>query len=135
MSSHNEPRVSNGNGHLLDAHLSLLDRQVLDCEDEPVCTVDDLELSDRFETGQPIPPDTPAPRITALLSGPVLATRMFGGRPPASELHRISWEQVRKVGTVVKLRIKAESLDITWTERWVREHIIGRIPGGHHDPQ
>jgi hypothetical protein len=39
------------------------------------------------------------------------------------------------VRNVVKLGIDGESLDASWTERWVRDHIIGRIWGGRHDPE
>jgi hypothetical protein len=62
----------------LDAHLHLLDRQVLDVHGVPIAVVDDLELSE-VPAGQEIPQGTPAPVITALLSGPALATRIFGG--------------------------------------------------------
>src|SRR6186997_2494382 len=66
-----------------DAHLHLLDRQVLDSAGVPVAVVDDLELSD-VPIGQDLPPGKSPPVITALLSGPVLGTRIFGGRPPKS---------------------------------------------------
>lgn len=128
---------------LVDAQLHLLDRQILDSRDQPVCSVDDVELSDPDAPGfipgspedQEIPVRTPPPRIQALLSGPSLATRIFGGRPPASQLHRISWGDVSSVGTVLKLHVSADALEVTWVERWVRDHIIGRIPGGRHDPE
>jgi hypothetical protein len=73
--------------------------------------------------------------ITALLSGPALGTRIFGGRPPRSRLHRTPWALVSKVGVVISLAIRGETTDLTWTERWVRDHIIGRLPGGRHDPE
>ena len=120
-------------GRLLDAQLHLLDRQVIDVHGVPITTVDDLELSD-VPYGEEIPPETPAPVITALLSGPVLATRIFGGRPPSSRLQRTPWEAVYEVGVTITLAIGGETLDVTWTESWVRDHIIGRIPGGRHDP-
>ena len=41
---------------------------------------------------------------------------------------------VSEIGVVIKLAIRGETTDLTWTERWVRDHIIGRIPGGRHDP-
>lgn len=120
-------------GRWLDAQLHLLDRQVIDVHGVPITTVDDLELSD-VPFGVEIPPETPAPEVTALLSGPVLATRIFGGRPPSSHLHRTPWEAVYDVGVTINLAIGGETLDVTWTESWVRDHIIGRIPGGRHDP-
>jgi hypothetical protein len=122
-------------GRTVDAQLHLLDRQVLDEDGVPVAVVDDLELSDLPDPEGKIERGTPAPVITALLSGPVLATRIFGGRPPSSRLHRIPWRFVKDVETVLRLTIKGDTLDVTWVERWLRDKIIARIPGGHHDPQ
>jgi hypothetical protein len=68
-------------GRTLDAQLHLMDRQVLDHDGVPVTTVDDLELSGP-DLDTEIPPGTAAPVLTALLTGPVLGTRIFGGRPP-----------------------------------------------------
>ena len=118
----------------IDARLSLLDRQVLDVDDVPVQVVGDLELSD-LSLDHPIPPGTPAPVITALLSGPVLATRIFGGRPPTSRLHRIDWADVAEVDIALSLSVRGDTLDVTWVERWISTHIIGRIPGGNSDPE
>jgi hypothetical protein len=118
----------------LDAHLHLLDRQVLDVHGVPVAVVDDLELS-KIPAGQEIPPDTPAPVITALLSGPTLATRIFGGRPPESRMVRTPWVAIREIGVVIKLSVGRDTQDLFWTERWVRDHVIGRIPGGRHIPK
>jgi hypothetical protein len=120
-------------GQVLDAELHILDRQVLDVDDVPVTTVDDLELTD-VPWGEPIPPGTPAPVIDAILTGPVLGTRIFGGRPPSSRLIRIDWRHVKEIATTVHLGVSGEGLDATWTERWVRDHVIARIPGGRHDP-
>jgi hypothetical protein len=117
----------------LDGQLHLLDRQVIDVHGVPITTVDDVELSD-VPFGEEIAPGTPPPEITALLSGPVLATRIFGGRPPSSRLHRTPWDAVFDVGVTITLAVGGETLDVTWTERWVRDRIIGRIPGGRHDP-
>ena len=120
-------------GRLLDARLHLLDRQVIDVHGAPITAVDDLELSD-VVLDEDLAPDTPAPVILALLSGPVLGTRLFGGRPPESRLIRTPWSAVYEIGVALKLAVAGESLDVTWTERWVRDKIIGRIPGGRHDP-
>jgi len=118
----------------LDAHLHLLDRQVLDVHGVPIAVVDDLELSE-IPAGQEIPPDTSPPVITALLSGPTLATRIFGGRPPESRMVRTPWVAIREIGVVIKLSVGRDTQDLFWTERWVRDHIIGRIPGGRHTPK
>lgn len=125
------PRVA---GRIVDAQLHLMDRQVLDTDGVPVTTVDDLELSGPAPD-QDIPPGSAAPVITALLTGAVLGTRIFGGRPPSSRLIRIPWKDVADVGVVVRLGIRGEPLDASWVERWVRDKIIARIPGGRHDPR
>lgn len=126
-----EPRPA---GRVLDARLHLLDRQTLDVDEVPVATVDDLELVPPGGTSGPLTGDAPV-HVVALLSGPVLATRIFGGRPPASRLHRILWRHVADVGTTVRLGVRGEDLDVLWVERWVRDHVIGRIPGGRHAPE
>jgi sporulation protein YlmC with PRC-barrel domain len=120
-------------GRVLDAQLDLLDRQILDPDGVPVTTVDDLELSQPEDLSRLDPDD--APTLTSLLTGPVLGTRIFGGRPPDSRFVRIPWSLVSGVGVTVEVGTAAENLDATWVERWVRDHIIGRIPGGRHDPQ
>jgi len=120
-------------GRLLDAQLHLLDRQVIDVHGAPITAVDDVELSD-VALDEDLAPDTPAPVIVALLSGPVLGTRLFGGRPPESRLIRTPWSAVYEIGVAIRLAVAGESLDVTWTERWVRDKIIGRIPGGRHEP-
>jgi hypothetical protein len=121
-------------GQVLDAQLHLLDRQVLDRSGVPVTTVDDIEITGvEFDTA--IDPDAPAPVISALLTGPVLATRIFGGRPPESRWERIRWSDVADVSIVLTLGVDADSLDLTWPERWLRDKVIGRIPGGRHDPE
>lgn len=121
-------------GLVLDAQLHLLDRQILDVDGVPVTTVDDVELSGPAPD-EPIPEGAEAPSITALLTGPVLGTRIFGGRPPSSRLIRIPWDVVAGVDTVVTLGVRSDSLDASWVERWLRNHVIGRIPGGRHDPE
>jgi sporulation protein YlmC with PRC-barrel domain len=121
-------------GQTLDAQLHLLDRQVLDSDGVPVTTVDDVELGvpegvPELPLGTVIPEETPAPVLTALLTGPVLGTRIFGGRPPSSRLIRIPWTDVADVGVVVRLGVSGQSLDAGWVERWIRDKIIARIPG------
>ncbi|MDQ0756645.1 hypothetical protein [Arthrobacter sp. B3I4] len=118
---------------VFDARLHLLDRQVVDVDGVPVVTVADVELTE-LPAGK-VPQGTPAPRITALLSGPSLATRIFGGKSPERLLHRIEWRHLRRLGTALELDIPGEDLDATWAERWVRDRIIRKIPGGSHDPQ
>jgi hypothetical protein len=123
-------------GRVLDAQIHLLDRQVLDRDRVPVCTVDDLELGPLPVDGH----DTDAEGadgplyIRSILTGAVLGTRIAGGRPPESRWLRIPWRLVSDVHIVVRLGASGDDLDVTWTERWLRDHVIGRIPGGDHDP-
>lgn len=121
-------------GQVLDAQLHLLDRQVIDVDGLPVTTVDDLEL-EGVDAGVPVSLGSSAPVISALLTGPVLGTRIFGGRPPSSRLIRIPWRDVAAVGVTIRLGVRSEGLAAGWVERWIRDKIISRIPGGKHDPE
>lgn len=119
-------------GHTtLDARLHLLDRQLIGDDDAPVGIVDDLEL-DGIEIDRPIAPGTPAPRITALLTGQVVVTRILGGTPPRSLLHEIPWDLVASIGVTVRLSPTELHFDVQWVERWLRDQIVSRIPGGRH---
>ncbi|GAB4098465.1 hypothetical protein [Sinomonas halotolerans] len=129
-------------GRVLDAQLHLLDRQILDAGGVPVTTVDDVEIAGLDPDGGgsapaqagPAATGPPAPRVGALLTGPVLGTRIFGGRPPADRFVRIPWRDVAEVGTVIRLGVRGDSLEASWVERWLRNHVIARIPGGRHAP-
>jgi len=134
MTTARQPTYVRTAGRTLDAQLHLLDRQVLDVDGVPVTTVDDIEIS-APPPDTPIPAGTPAPTLTALLTGPVLGTRIFGGRPPSSRLIRIPWRDVADVGVVIRLGVRGEPLDADWVERGIRDKIIARIPGGRHDPR
>ena len=124
------PKVA---GRILDAGLDLMNRQILDPKGVPVSTVDDIELTTPDDPAH-LDPDRP-PIVANLLTGPILLTSIFGGRLPQSRFIRIPWKVVADPGTVVTLGVDADSLDASWTERWFRDHVIGRIPGGRHDPE
>jgi hypothetical protein len=123
--------VKRHRGELFDARLHLLDRQLLDDDGDPIGIVDDLEL-DGVEFNEDIANDAGAPRVTALLSGQVVATRIFGGAPPRSRLQEIPWKLVASVGVVVRLKPTDMTFDVSWVERWLRDHIVKHIPGGRH---
>jgi hypothetical protein len=131
MTSGDELPAIRHRGELCDARLHLLDRQLLDDQDAPVGIVDDLEL-DGVEFDQDIDHGAEAPRVTALLSGQIVATRIFGGAPPRSRLQEIPWKLVASVGVVVKLKPTDMTFDVGWVERWLRDRIIMNIPGGRH---
>jgi hypothetical protein len=119
---------------MYDARLHLLDRQVIDVHGVPLTALDDLELTDVPDKSS-LPAGTSAPEVMAIISGASLGTRIFGGRPPLDRMHRIEWSAVFEVGVVVRLAVGGETLNVTWAEHWVRDHIITRIPGGSHDPE
>jgi hypothetical protein len=131
MNTRDELPVKRHRGELIDARLHLLDRQLFDDHDDPVGIVDDLEL-DGVKFHEDIADGAEAPRVTALLSGQILATRIFGGAPPRSRLQEIPWQLVASVGVVVKLKPTDMTFDVGWVERWLRDHNIKHIPGGRH---
>lgn len=118
---------------LIDARLHLLDRQIIDCDGKPVGVIDDIELDYPADDGSSA--DGQAPRTAALLSGNTLPTRLFGGSPPLGRLTRISIDDIDSVEVAARLSRQHDELDRTWAERWVRDQIIRRIPGGSHDPR
>lgn len=118
---------------VIHASLDLLDRQIVDRDGELVGKVDDVELSD---------PNEGRLRVTALLLGPQAYGHRLGGRlgtwiaaagtrlAGTSEPIRIPIDLVDEIAVSIKLNVhiaevgRAESLD-----RWLRDHLIGRIPG------
>jgi hypothetical protein len=129
----NEGRRDGGRRErVVDARLHLLSRQVLDVDGEPVTTLDDLELVG--PDGVDVVPGREV-RVSAIVAWPVLVTRVLGGHPPRSRRAEIPWDDVGHVGTAVELVVRADELDVGWAERWVRDHVVGRIPGGSHDPE
>jgi hypothetical protein len=115
----------------------LLDRQIIDVAGQLVGKVDDVELA----TG----PDG-RPYITALLVGPhALGPRLGGwlGRSVtavARRLHvaehpdpvRIPYDRLGEVSSAVNLTIRRELLPEPALEEWLREQVVGRIPGAGH---
>ena len=123
--------VKHHRGQLLDARLHLLDRQLFDDDGDPAGIVDDLELSG-VEFDKDIPQGADAPRVTSVLSGHAVATRIFGGKPPRSRIQAVPWDLVASVRVVVTLKPTDMVLDNGWIERWLRDRIIRHVPGGRH---
>jgi hypothetical protein len=127
-------------GRTLDAGLHLLDRQLVDCDGRLAGNVDDLELE--------LPDDGGPPVIVAIISGPGALAERIGGRLGHgwAALHRrlrpggeagavpdpVSFAVVKRIGSQIDLSISVRELDSYASERWVRDHIIGKIPGAHH---
>ena len=120
-------------GRLLDARLSLLDRQVLDVEGDPVSVVDDLQLSELGE--RVVARGTPPPKVLALAHGPIVLERIFGGRRPRAHFDRTDWAQVGRIDSAIHLAVPAEAAAVGWLEGWLRDNVIARIPGGRDVPR
>jgi sporulation protein YlmC with PRC-barrel domain len=121
-------------GRVFSAGLDLLDRQLVDPEGLMAGNVDDLELELR-EDGPP--------EVVSILAGPGALARRLAGHlgawmasahdllkdPERRGPARISFGVVARIGSQVDLTIGREDLDTFESERWVRDHIIGKIPG------
>ncbi|HEY8832700.1 MAG TPA: hypothetical protein VIM21_09310 [Gemmatimonadaceae bacterium] len=115
----------------------VLDKELLDCEEEPMGRVDGLVM----HVGK-----TSQPRITQIeIGGSVpwervhrvfarLATHLaqvWG--PKRKERVRIAWTHVETVGRDIKLDIEAKDTGAIDWEIWIARHIIERIPGSGHE--
>ena len=132
--------VESAAGRVFDAGLHLLDRQIVDRDGRLAGNVDDLELSDGDE-GPPI--------VTALLSGPGALAPRIGGRlglawrGVARRLHdepdgppaRVPFGVVTAIEQAIHVSTPADELDSARFERWVRVHVIAKIPGASHAPE
>jgi len=115
----------------------LLDLQILDRDGEEVGKVDDVEFH-LDEDG--------VPYLTGLLVGPDVFGRRIGGwlgrvvtattrrlRTNRSGPIRIPYDLVGSVRSAVTLTVKRDLLPEPELERWLREHLIARIPGNGHE--
>jgi len=132
-----------GNGRTIDAALSLLDRQIVDCNGRLAGKVDDLELT------IPEGGDGGAPMVTAILAGPGALAHRLGGRlgrwiesvharlHPSSqpEPARIAFGVVKRVDCTVELSVPKDDLELSLFEDWVRDSFVGRLPGADHAPE
>jgi hypothetical protein len=118
------------------ANQTLLDRLLIASGGEPVGMVDDLELSE--------PAEGELPEITALLSGPTALGPRIGGRPgnwwlsigrrmrPADDPspNRVPFDHVASIDhRGVTLDVPAHDVPTRRLRGWVRDKIIGRLPG------
>jgi len=122
-------------GRVLYAGLQLLDRQLVDRAGRLCGKVDDLELSE---------PDADGNRhVAALLSGPGALLGRTGHRRLGDWLRRfvtgafaegedpvrIPFTRVIEIGNHVTLDLDSDEVATFAAERWVRDHVIGRVPG------
>jgi sporulation protein YlmC with PRC-barrel domain len=108
---------------------TVLDQEVIDRHEQPMGKVDGIVLELR--------PGAP-PRVSHIVvGGTTLVWRVHRGLARwlegklGGEGHpaRIPWSQVVKIGVDVKVDVDAARSPALHWERWVRDHVIGRIPG------
>jgi sporulation protein YlmC with PRC-barrel domain len=106
----------------------VLDQQAIDAGGRQMGKVDGIVLELRGDQA----------RVAALVvGGTTLLWRLHAGLAAWAERRlggegtptRIPWRQVVKIGIDVKLDVEAERTPAFRWERWVRDHVIGRIPG------
>jgi sporulation protein YlmC with PRC-barrel domain len=106
----------------------VLDQQVIDANGRQMGKVDGIVLELREDQA----------RVAAVVvGGTTLLWRVHAGLAAWAErrLHgegaptRVPWRQVAKIGIDVKLDVEAQRTPAFRWERWVRDHVIGRIPG------
>jgi sporulation protein YlmC with PRC-barrel domain len=120
-------------GRRYDAALHLLDRQLVDPDGRLVAKVDDLEVVEDRD-GRLV--------LTAVLTGPgALAPRMHGRLGELmlavwSRLHpaeqprpgRIPMGDVVRIGSAVHVGRRRAQLGVDGFERWMRAHVVERLP-------
>ncbi len=119
------------------AALHIVDRQIDDCDDRAVAKVDDLEIAEAN-------PDEPGslPIVTAMLCGPAALGQRLGPRIGAflealrglsheapTRPAAIAMDDVKDIGTALKLWVPRDTLPVTAVEDFVGDHVIGHIPG------
>jgi hypothetical protein len=131
----NVPRT----GRAYHAALHLLDHQLRDRHGRLCGKVDDLEL-EQGESGSWY--------VAAVLTGPGHLLYRMGRRTSGTWLAkltthiersslrdpgRIPYDRVSDIGVTVDLAIDADDVATFAAERWVRDHVVGHIPGSRHD--
>jgi sporulation protein YlmC with PRC-barrel domain len=127
-------------GRILDLHLNLLDRQVIDQDGRFICKIDDLELQ-LDEIGRPY--------VTAILVGPRALGPRIGGRlghwmtaiakrladGQHDQPQRIDFALVSDIASAVTVTRNHDELEVAPLERWVDTNVISRIPGSQHESE
>jgi sporulation protein YlmC with PRC-barrel domain len=112
----------------------ILDKQVVDREQVKIGKVDGLVVE--LRQGKP-------PRLVAVELGSIALARRLGGQLGrwtarlAAKLggkrqarpHRIAWNKVRDIGVDIEFDIDVRRTKILAWQHWLRDHVVGRIPG------
>ena len=125
-------------GRIFYAGLELLDHQLRDRDGRLCGNVDDLELERSPDTGELY--------VTALVAGPGALLQRMGRRrlggwieranrlvnDPERDRNLIPLALAARLGPNIDLAVDADDLATFDTERWVRDHVIGHLPGNRH---
>lgn len=112
----------------------VLDAQLVDREGRKIGRVDGLQLE--LRTGEP-------PRVASILIGGEVRAWRIGawmrllrrvmravGRMRTRGTSEVPFRAVRVIGDSIKLDVDGCELESGHSERWLAEHVVGRIPGG-----
>ncbi|MEU1572391.1 hypothetical protein ABZ519_14745 [Streptomyces collinus] len=124
----------------MDAGLQLLDRHVVDSKGVSLGKIDDLLFTDGDDEGAPV--------LAAVLIGQQAFAARVGGRAGrwwTSLAQQLSGRQgpteiplaaIDDIGTVVRLASPAQAFpSLTAPERWLRHHLVSRLPGGMRESE
>jgi sporulation protein YlmC with PRC-barrel domain len=115
----------------------VLDKELLDCEEEPMGRVDGLVMHvgkssqpriTHIEIGGPVPWERVHPALARLVKR---LARLWG--PKRGEAVRIPWSHVKSVGRDIKLDVEAKATGAIDWEIWLARHVIERIPGSGNE--
>jgi sporulation protein YlmC with PRC-barrel domain len=120
-------------GTRVDIVRDVLDAQLIDAGGRPLGKVDGIAVE--IEEGRP-------PRLLYLeVSGITLARRVHHRlgvwaewlarrfSPSGGISLRIPWSRIAKLGGNIQVQVHAETSTAWAWERWLRDRVIGRIPG------
>jgi len=112
----------------------VLDKQVVDRNQVKIGKIDGIVA--QLRRGRP-------PRVAAVEIGSIALARRLGPLPGrwmaivAAKLggerhakpHRVAWSKVRDIGLDIELDIDVHKTAICDWQDWLRDHIVGKIPG------
>jgi hypothetical protein len=111
----------------------VLDAQLVDRVQEKIGRVDALLLE--LEDERP-------PRVAAIVIGGAARAERVGRwyvalrhawralfRRREEHQSRIPFDKVRRIGDTIELDVEEQSLDSAHLERWLKQHVVCRIPG------
>ncbi|WP_315789286.1 hypothetical protein [Fischerella sp. JS2] len=121
---------------MIDIIRDVLDNQLIDQNQRNMGKVDGIVME--LREGQP-------PKLTYIEVGMTVLARRIHPRlanwvavieskwgAKHSQSYRISWSKVRDIGINVEVDVEAEATPALAYEKWIREHIIQKVPGAEH---